>query len=233
MLRESRVPGVAGLGRPWAAWRGTLSARGPLRAQLLSPGSTKGIGETRGKETSRGAALGLLGGFSPPKWNPRCTGLGRAGTHRPALPGARPAGALGPSGTPPASQAHCVFPNLLLWQNLTLRGASSKITINQRGARMGFAQTPVCFSTPVLQPQSILSPSIVCVPCLQHGGPTRRMRGRGHPPLLLLQARQEPQPSAVPQRPAASHPQLRLCQPDLRLCQPDLHLCQPDRRTWF
>lgn len=183
---------------------GPASLRGPPPREVVVGG-----GGTRKKETSPGP----LGRFCPPK----CARVGEE--QGPAVlrcPASRRRSrpfrnSSGLTGAPP-------FPKFSATAE-SFRAAGSKITVNQRGTRVGFVQTPAIFfnsdRTPVLQLQRILTASSKS-PQIQHTQQSR-LTGIQGCPAPLLEAPQEPQTSAVLQLPAALHPLLWVCPPDLHL----------------
>lgn len=194
---------------------GTLGTAGAA----AGPASLRGppLREVGGNAKERdvpGASWAVL---SPKMCSPKmCAGRGRAGTRRPALPSVPPT--LRPFRNPSGLTGALPFPKFSATAE-SFRAAGSKITVNQRGTRVGFVQTPAIFfnsdRTPVLQLQRILTASCKS-PQIQHTQQSR-LTGIQGCPAPLLEAPQEPQTSAVLQLPAALHPSLWVCPPDLRL----------------
>lgn len=191
---------------------GSSVPEGLLRARLLSAGLRRGRwGETRKKEASRGP----LGQFCPPK-SVRGSGKSRD------LPSCAPQGTSSQCSRPFRNSSGLTgalpFPKFPATAE-SFRAVGGKITVNQRGTRVGFVQTPAIFfnsdRTPVLQLQRILTASCKS-PQIQHTQQSR-LTGIQGCPAPLLEAPQEPQTSAVLQLPAALHPLLWVCPPDLRL----------------
>lgn len=208
----------AGTGRAAAAAGSDGNASVPGDASVLgrrwSPGQGGGKGSCGPSSSARQRGHGANPkerGF-PPNCKSLYGGSGGAGTLRPVLSRTRPAGAAGPSDTGQPSRACCLLPNLLLRRNLSLAGVSSKISINQRRATVGFAQTPTWFLT---------QPACCCL-----RASSRHLRNTRNPAQTAASAEAGPGwPCAAAGSPAgatdkrrapaaaARHPQRRGCRP--------------------